>query len=304
MEWSFVWCINPGAKKHHSRCSWWIVVQSNLLQKTYCQYHPRPNHLDCTTQFLFLGTFLNQGKNIRWLVASYLARTLWLPYRKIWPSWLKSSRIYSLWRPGKEGWNCLFFFLFFALRKWMNFCGFFLGFPRLPCWFLFFPIEVFWKDDLAWWFEAVFDCWRYQLGRWVPWWQAKWEKWWTETEIDNCPSFYEGSKRFLDISIFVQLLGASIDCQELHRFCFFWQQKAENCDQLWSTIFTIDLRPKCFPDDIFSQVLVMNQALQIHHLLARTTTSCSFHLYSLSWAVVAWIFEGKQIKECFVSCKK
>lgn len=92
---------------------------------------------------------------------------------------------------------------------------------------------------------------------------------------------------------FVQLLGASIDCKELHRFCFFWQQKAENCDQLWSTIFTTDLRPKCFPDDIFSQVLVMNQALQIHHLLALTTTSCSFHLSFLEEWWLEFLKENK-----------
>lgn len=268
MEWSFVWCINPGAKKHYSRCSWWIVVQSNLLQKTYCQYHPRSNHIDWTTDIksrsweaiLFFGD-LPQGKKHPVACGFVFGlRTLWLPYRKIWLSWLKSSRIYSLWRPGKEGWNCFCFFF----TEWMNLRGFFWVFQdcHADSFFSNRGILEGWFNMIIW---SSFWLLKIPIGKVSPMMASEMGEVVDRNGNRQLSQLLRRVQTFLRHFNFVQLLGASIDCQELHRFCFFWQQKAENCDQLWSTIFTIDLRPKCFPDGIFSQVLVMNQALQIHH---------------------------------------
>ena len=220
-------------------------------------------------------------------MASCLARTLWLPYRKIWPSWLKSSRIYSLWRPGKEGWNCFFFF-----TEWMNLRGFFWVFQDCHADSCFSNRGILegWFNMIIW---SSFWLLKIPIGKVSPMMASEVGEVVDRNGSRQLSQLLRRVQTFLRHFNFVQLLGASIDCKELHRICFSWQQKAENCDQLWSTIFTTDLRPKCFPDDFFSQVLVMNQALQIHHLLALTTTSCSFHLAFLEQRWLEFLKENK-----------
>lgn len=224
-------------------------------------------------------------------VASCLARTLWLPYRKIWLSWLKSSRIYSLWRPGKEGWNCFFFFGSSLRNGWIS-VDFFWVFQDCHADSCFSNRGILegWFSMIIW---SSFWLLKIPIGKVSPMMASGVGEVVDRNGNRQLSQLLRRVQTFLRHFNFVQLLGASIDCKELHRFCFFWQQKAENCDQLWSTIFTTDLRPKCFPDNIFSQVLVMNQALQIHHLLALTTTSCSFHLAFLEQWWLEFLKENK-----------
>ena len=187
----------------------------------------------------------------------------------------------------RDGIVCLFFF-----TEWMNLRGFFLVFQdcHADSFFSNRGILEGWFNMIIW---SSFWLLKIPIGKVSPMMASEVGEVVDRNGSRQLSQLLRRVQTFLRHFNFVQLLGASIDCKELHRICFFWQQKAENCDQLWSTIFTTDLRPKCFPDDFFSQVLVMNQALQIHHLLALTTTSCSFHLAFLEQRWLEFLKENK-----------